>query len=284
MTNESLELFSKDKSFGGWVEMYRHPSSACQAPMNFTIYRPPQAEKGPVPILYYLSGLTCTHENFILKAGAQQFAAEHGLLLVAPDTSPRNTGIPGEDDDFKLGSGAGFYVNAITEKWAKHYQMYDYVTQELPAVIEAHFPVQPERVGLFGHSMGGHGALVVALRNPKRFRSLSVLSPICVPTESPFAIEAFQEYLGEDRELWLQYDANHLMQKNTELDLPLLVDQGEDDEYLKEYLLVKAFKATCEAKGYPLQLRMHPGYGHNYFFVASMMQDHLAHHAKALCV
>lgn len=280
MTDDSLELIESHECFGGQVEIYRHDSSACSAPMRFAFYRPPQAAYGKVPVLYWLSGLTCTEENFITKAGAQRYAAEFGVMLVAPDTSPRRLGLPGEDDAYDFGTGAGFYVNATEEPWASHYRMYDYVVEELPALVADAFPADT-RAGIFGHSMGGHGALVAALRNPRRYRSVSAFSPICAPTECPWGEKAFSGYLGSDRAAWKRYDA-HLLVGEAETKLPLLVDQGTADGFLEEQLMPWELEKACREANYPLTLRFQAGYDHSYYFIASFMRDHIEHHARAL--
>src|SRR5690554_426047 len=226
-----METLKKHRCFEGELGFYKHDSKVNNAPMTFAVYMPPQAKKKRVPVLYYLSGLTCTEENFMAKAGAQQYAAKHGIALVSMDTSPRNLGLSGEDDSYDFGSGAGFYVNATEQPWAKNYQMYDYVVDELPAFVRQHFRVDSDRMSIFGHSMGGHGALVIALRNPGKFRSVSAFSPIVAPSQVPWGEKAFSAYLGEDREAWKQYDATELVAQAREK-LPLLVDQGGGDEFL----------------------------------------------------
>lgn len=261
--------------------MYAHPSEACACEMTFAVYVPPQAAERPVPVLTWLSGLTCTHENFITKAGAQQFAAQHGLLLVVPDTSPRGEDVPDEDDSWDFGTGAGFYVNATQEPWSTNYNMYDYVVTELPALIHANFPTVPERESVFGHSMGGHGALVIALRNPDRYGSVSAFAPVCAPSQVPWGEKAFSNYLGDDRDQWLAYDANHLVQEGT-MHLPTLIDQGDADGFLEEQLGFETFVETCERVNYPLTARLQPGYDHSYYFIATFMADHIAHHAAVL--
>ena len=268
-------------SFGGWQDVYRHDSVVLGCAMNFAIYLPPQAEHGRCPVLYWLSGLTCTEQNFITKAGAQQFAAEHGVIVVAPDTSPRGEGVP-DGDGYDLGLGAGFYVNATREPWAAHYRMYDYITQELPELIEAHFPANDRR-GVFGHSMGGHGALVVALRNPGRYRSVSAFSPIVAPSQVPWGQKALAAYLGEDRSTWARYDATELVVSASER-LLLKIDQGESDEFLADQLKPQLLEVACRAAGHPLDLRLRPGYDHSYYFIASFIGEHIAHHAAALGV
>lgn len=250
--------------------------------MRFAVYQPPQAASGPVPVLYFLSGLTCTDENFMTKAGAQQFAAQYGVMLVAPDTSPRDTGIPGEDDDWDFGSGAGFYVDATQAPWAAHYQMYRYVTQELPSVIQAHFPARGDRQGIFGHSMGGHGALVCALRNPDTYRSVSAFAPIAAPMRCPWGEKAFTHYLGADRDSWKAYDASELV-RHANFNRPILIDQGTEDSFLANQLMPEVFAQACADVNQPLTLRLQPGYDHSYYFISTFVADHIRHHATALC-
>ncbi|MBS0557204.1 MAG: S-formylglutathione hydrolase [Proteobacteria bacterium] len=276
-----MERIEHRASCGGWQDVYRHDSRVLHCAMNVAVYLPPQAERGPVPVLYWLSGLTCTEQNFITKAGAQRYAAEHGIALVAPDTSPRGDDVanaPGYD----LGQGAGFYVNATQAPWSAHYRMYDYVVDELPALIEANFPVTSTR-SIFGHSMGGHGALVIALRNPGRYRSVSAFAPIVAPTQVPWGQQALGAYLGDDRQAWKSYDATELVKTATEK-LPLLIDQGEADEFLAIDLKPELLRDACAAVGHPLQLRMQPGYDHSYYFIASFIGEHIAWHAAALAL
>ncbi|MFZ4665949.1 MAG: S-formylglutathione hydrolase [Prochlorotrichaceae cyanobacterium] len=276
-------IVSQHSCFGGKVTFYNHSSKACQTEMNFSVYHPPQVKTEAVPVLYFLSGLTCTEENFSVKAGAQQYAAEQGLMLVVPDTSPRNTGIPGEDEDWSLGTGAGFYVDATQEPWSQYYQMYTYVAEELPALIVEHFPARPDRQGIFGHSMGGHGALVCALRNPDRFRSVSAFAPIAAPSQSPWGQKAFTHYLGEDVETWKQYDATELIAR-VPFHRPILIDQGTADPFLeKGQLLPEQFEQACTHVGQPLTLRRQTGYDHGYYFISTFMEDHIRHHAATLC-
>lgn len=278
----SLNLVSENRCFGGTVASYSHHSETCNGEMRFAVYQPPQATSEPVPVLYFLSGLTCTEETFMIKAGAQRFAAEYGVILVAPDTSPRNTGIEGEDDDWDFGTGASFYVDATVEPWRSHYQMYSYVVRELPALIAEHFPVQPERQGIFGHSMGGHGALVCALRNPDRYKSVSAFAPIAAPMRCPWGQKAFTHYLGSDKENWRAYDASVLV-RSAEYNRPILIDQGTADPFLAEQLLPDVFEQACATAGQPLTLRFHEGYNHSYYFIATWVEDHIRHHAAALC-
>jgi S-formylglutathione hydrolase len=277
-----LENLSCQKSFGGWLKRYRHRASTLNCDMVFSIYLPPQMEQGEkLPVLYWLSGLSCTDENFMQKAGAFRLAAELGLIIVAPDTSPRGAEVPGDPDGgWDFGHGAGFYLNATQAPWATHYRMHDYVVQELPALIEANFAVG-ERRGIFGHSMGGHGALVCALRNPGRYQSLSAFAPICSPAAVPWGEKAFSRYLGEDRALWREWDASQLL-ANAGEKLPILIDQGDRDQFLAVQLKPEALQAAASAAGHPLTLRQQAGYDHSYFFIASFIDDHLRHHAAAL--
>ncbi|MBI1779596.1 MAG: S-formylglutathione hydrolase [Proteobacteria bacterium] len=278
-----VTTISENKSYGGWQGFYSHESRLCGGPMRFSVYRPPQAGNGPVPVLYYLAGLTCTEENFPAKAGAQRVAAELGLMLVAPDTSPRTARFPGDAESWDFGQGAGFYVDATLEPWAQAYRMYSYVTQELPALIEAHFPARGDRRGIFGHSMGGHGALVCALRNPDRFRTVSAFAPIVAPMQVPWGQKAFTFYLGTDRNAWRGYDASELVRHQT-LGWPILIDQGTADKFLIEQLRPELFEAACQEAGQSLILRRQPGYDHSYYFIASFVEDHLRHHARGLAL
>lgn len=277
----SIESSSQYLCFGGKVGFYKHVSSACNSEMKFAVYVPPQARTEAVPVLYYLSGLTCTEENFTAKAGAQQFAAKYGVMLVAPDTSPRDTGIPGEDESWDFGSGAGFYVDATCAPWSNHYRMYSYITQELPALIAAHFPVKPDRQSIFGHSMGGHGALVCALKNPQQYRSVSAFAPIAAPIQSPWGQKAFSNYLGTEKEAWKAYDASELV-RMTQLDTTILIDQGTADSFLENQLMPQVFEQACQEVGQSLTLRMQPEYDHSYYFIATFMEDHIRHHAEQL--
>jgi len=277
-----MELVAENRSFGGRHRRYRHRSEVLDCDMTFAIYLPPQVDAGArPPVLYWLSGLTCTDENFMQKAGAQRLAAELGIAIVAPDTSPRGAGVPGDPDGaWDFGLGAGFYLNATEAPWAAHYRMYDYVVQELPALVEANFPVSNQR-GISGHSMGGHGALVCALKNPRRYRSVSAFAPISNPTQCPWGEKAFARYLGEDRERWREWDASLLL-ANAKEKLPILVDQGDADSFLATQLKPETLQAAAAAAGHPLTLRMQSGYDHSYYFIASFIDDHLRHHAAAL--
>ena len=274
-----MERIEHHACFGGAQEVWSHRSDVLGCDMRFGLYLPPQAQDGPLPVLYWLSGLTCTEQNFITKAGAQRYAAEHGIVLVIPDTSPRGDGVA-DADGYDLGKGAGFYVNATQAPWAAHYRMYDYVVDELPALVEADFPVTNVRA-VSGHSMGGHGALVVALRNPGRYRSVSAFSPIVAPSQVPWGEKAFAAYLGDDRAAWAQYDATELVKSAAE-QLSLLVDQGDADEFLNTQLQPQLLVEACAATGHPLDLRMRPGYDHSYYFIASFIGEHIGYHARAL--
>ncbi|SFT50850.1 S-formylglutathione hydrolase [Pseudomonas marincola] len=278
----ALENLSCQKSAGGWHKRYRHHSSTLNCDMVFAVYLPPQAEQGAkLPVLYWLSGLTCTDENFMQKAGAHRLAAELGLIIVAPDTSPRGEGVADDANGaYDFGLGAGFYLNATQEPWARHYRMHDYVVEELPALIEANFPVSDKR-GISGHSMGGHGALVCALRNPGRYQSLSAFSPIVNPMNCPWGEKAFSHYLGEDRSRWREWDACVLIGEAREK-LPILIDQGDRDDFLVNQLKPEALQAAAQAAEHPLTLRMQPGYDHSYYFIASFIDDHLRHHSAVL--
>ncbi|MBD2772912.1 S-formylglutathione hydrolase [Iningainema tapete] len=279
----NLNLGAEYKCFGGKLGFYSHSSHTCNGEMRFAVYQPPQATQQPVPILYFLSGLSCTEENFMIKAGAQQFAAKYGLMLVAPDTSPRNTGIPGEDDDWDFGTGAGFYVDATVEPWASRYRMYSYVVEELPTLITEHFPGKADKQGIFGHSMGGHGALVCALRNPQQYKSVSAFAAIAAPMQCPWGQKVFSRYLGEDKETWRAYDATELV-KQFGYHSPILIDQGTADKFLTEQLLPEVFAAACNEVNQPLTLRYQEGYDHSYYFIASFIEDHIRHHATNLGV
>jgi len=274
-----MERIEHRAAFGGWQDVYQHRSQVLGCEMKVAVYLPPQAATQTLPVLYWLSGLTCTEQNFITKAGAQRYAAEHGVMLVAPDTSPRGDDVA-DAEGYDLGKGAGFYLNATEQPWAAHYRMYDYIVDELPALLEAHLPASGAR-SISGHSMGGHGALVIALKNPGRYRSVSAFSPIVAPTRVPWGQKAFTAYLGEDRSAWAAWDASELV-ATAEEKLPLLVDQGGGDEFLDTQLQPQWLQAACTAAGHPLQLRLQPGYDHSYYFISTFIGDHIAHHAKAL--
>ena len=277
----TLETLSEHVCFGGVQGFYRHPSASIGLPMRLGVYRPPQAATGPVPVLVWLAGLTCTEETFAIKAGAQRVAAELGLMLVTPDTSPRSTGADGADAAWDFGHGAGFYLDATQAPWAAHWRMESYIAQELPALLAAHFPARPGPVGLFGHSMGGHGALTLALRHPGLALSVSAFAPITAPASCPWGHKAFSGYLGEDRSQWQAHDATALITAGGRLP-PLLVDQGLADKFLAEQLNIDGFEAACRQAGQPLTLRRHAGHDHGYYFIASFIEDHLRFHAAAV--
>ncbi|CDH20381.1 putative esterase [Xenorhabdus bovienii str. kraussei Quebec] len=274
-----MERIERRACFGGWQDVYQHDSTVLGCTMNFAVYLPPQAEHQKLPVLYWLSGLTCNEQNFITKAGAQRYAAEQGIILVAPDTSPRGENVA-DDDAYDLGQGAAFYLNATQEPWAPHYRMYDYVVSELPALIETHFPVTEDRA-ISGHSMGGHGALTIALRNPDRYHSVSAFSPIVAPSQVPWGEKAFRAYLGDDRDTWKTYDAIELI-ANSAKPLHLLIDIGTDDPFLAEQLRPELLKEVCEKAGQPYTLNLRTGYDHSYYFVASFISEHIAYHAEVL--
>ncbi|WP_428476586.1 S-formylglutathione hydrolase [Photobacterium japonica] len=278
----TIDNVSWNKSFGGWHKQYTHHSATLGCDMRFAIYLPPQIAQGEkVPVLYWLSGLTCTDENFMQKAGAQRMAAELGIAIVAPDTSPRGEDVADDPDGaYDFGLGAGFYVNATQAPWNRHYRMYDYVVNELPALIEAHFPVNDKRA-ISGHSMGGHGALMIALRNPARYCSVSAFSPISNPMNCPWGQKAFTGYLGKDKAAWQAYDSSELMRTNQQ-PVPALVDQGDQDNFLVEQLKPEMLQAAAEAVDYPLELRMQEGFDHSYYFISSFIDDHLRFHAQHL--
>ncbi|MFJ5451989.1 S-formylglutathione hydrolase [Pectobacterium jejuense] len=275
----SLELLEEHRMFGGWQQRYRHVSETLNTAMTFSIYLPPTQDDTPPPVLYWLSGLTCNDENFTTKAGAQRVASELGLVLVMPDTSPRGDDVA-DDAGYDLGQGAGFYVNATQAPWAAHYRMYDYISSELPALIQQHFNVN-RRQSISGHSMGGHGALMLALRNPDQFQSASAFAPIVNPSQVPWGRKALTAYLGEDETQWLQYDSCHLL-ANSQKKLPMLVDQGDCDQFLPDQLQPAKLEELASQYDWPLTLRTQSGYDHSYFFIASFIEDHLHFHARYL--
>ncbi len=277
----NVETLREHSAFGGVQGFYQHPSAACAGPMRFSVYLPEAARSRSVPAVYYLTGLTCTEETFPIKAGAQRVAAELGLALVACDTSPRAARFPGDDADWDFGQGAGFYLDATEAPWSSAYRMYTYVTEELPLVVEARFAIDPSRRSVFGHSMGGHGALMIALRNPSRYRSVSAFAPITAPSDVPWGQKAFSRYLGSDRAAWAQYDTVRLLETRR-FDGTLLVDQGSRDQFLERELKPERLRAACEASGQALDLRLRDGYDHSYYFIQTFIEDHLRHHARAL--
>lgn len=274
-----MKRLESKKCFGGRQEIWQHTSTTLGCEMKLGVYLPPGAESEDLPVLYWLSGLTCSEQNFVTKAGAQRFAAEQGVIVVAPDTSPRGEDVA-DDDGYDLGKGAGFYLNATQEPWAKHYRMYDYIVEELPALVEGEFSTTDTR-SIFGHSMGGHGALIIALKNPGMFKSVSAFSPVVAPTQVPWGEKAFGAYLGDDRASWKEWDAVELL-KNANEQLTLFVDQGDADQFLEEQLRPQLLEDACGEVGHPLKLRVQPGYDHSYYFIASFIGDHIAYHGAAL--
>lgn len=283
MSRDGFRVIAEHRCFGGVQGFYEHASEACDAPMRFAVYRPPAALAAPRTAraaLYYLAGLTCNEETFPVKAGAQRLAAELGLVLIAPDTSPR-VRLPDDDAHWDFGLAAGFYVDATRAPWSAHYRTYTWIVDELPQIVAAHFPVRDEARGIFGHSMGGHGALVCALRNPGRYRSVSAFAPIAAPSESPWGRKAFAGYLGDDRSAWAAYDASLLVAQRR-FHTPIRIDQGNADEFLAEQLYPDRFVEAAQRSGTPVELHRHDGYGHGYWFVLSLVDEHLRHHAALL--
>jgi len=276
-----LTKVSEYRCFWGLQQRFKHDSSSLNCEMHFSIYLPPQANERHVPLLYWLSGLTCTDENFVTKAGAQRYAAEHGIAIVTPDTSPRGEGVPDDPESaWDFGLGAGFYLNATQAPWSEHYHMYDYITEELPALIRDNFTVDADNASIFGHSMGGHGAMTIALKNPQRYRSVSAFSPIVSPSTVPWGQKAFSNYLGEDQETWKAYDSCALIRGGSQQP-PLLVDQGLGDDFLAEQLQTELLESACADMDYTATIRMQPGYDHSYFFISSFIGSHIAFHAQA---
>lgn len=274
-----MEIMERHASFAGWQEVYRHQSTTLNCLMNFSIYIPPHAEGEKLPVLYWLSGLTCNEQNFITKAGAQKYAAEHQVIIVAPDTSPRGDGVA-DDAAYDLGQGAGFYVNATQVPWSEHYKMYDYIVYELRALIESNFPTNKVQ-SIMGHSAGGHGALVIGLRNPEIYQSISAFSPIVAPSQVPWGNKAFTAYLGADQALWSNYDAVELI-KSSAVKIPILIDQGTADSFLEAQLKPELLANVCRDKEYPISLNMRDGYDHSYYFIASFIAEHIEFHCKYL--
>ncbi len=277
----ALEIRSEHVCFGGQQTFYQHQSETIGLPMRFSVYQPPQAKSDRVPVIFFLAGLTCTEETFMIKAGAQRLAAEHGLMLVSMDTSPRQTGIEGEADHWDFGAGAGFYLDATAAPWARHFRMESYITDELRNIIVQQFSADENRIGIFGHSMGGHGALTLALRHPDLYRSVSAFAPICAPRQCPWGQKAFVNYLGENQENWRSHDANALIEDGYRIS-KILIDQGLNDQFLTEQLYPDLFEKTCKEAGQELTLRHHEGYDHGYYFISTFMADHLKHHRDIL--
>ena len=279
----AFETRSTHACFGGVQGFYQHQSNVIGLPMRFAVYQPPQVQQGKVPVLFYLAGLTCTEETFAIKAGAQRLAAEYGVMIVTMDTSPRGAGITGEADAWDFGVGAGFYVDATQEPWSKNYRMESYVTQELRELIVRHFPANESKVGIFGHSMGGHGALVLALRHPESYQSVSAFAPIAAPSQCPWGQKAFSHYLGDNQQAWRAYDATALIEDGKKAP-PILIDQGLNDQFLANQLYPELLEAACQKSNQPLTLRRHLNYDHGYYFISSFMADHLAHHVRCFMV
>jgi S-formylglutathione hydrolase len=282
VSEATIETVSQNLCFGGVQSVYTHAAHETGCAMRFGMFLPPQANSRRVPVLYWLSGLTCTEENFIVKAGAQRTASELGLAIVVPDTSPRGLGIPGEGNSYDFGLGAGFYLDATESPWSSGYRMYSYVTKELPAIVAATFPVDPARVGIFGHSMGGHGALTIALKNPRVYQSMSAFAPIASPTRCPWGQKALRGYLGADTSRWREYDATALIEDRGWTGPTILVDQGTNDQFLESQLRPELLQEACRRSGVSLDLRLRNGYDHSYFFIASFIEDHLRFHAANL--
>ncbi|WP_335956971.1 S-formylglutathione hydrolase [Acinetobacter bereziniae] len=274
-----MERLERHASFGGWQEVYKHESEALKCSMNFSIYIPPHDENEKLPVIYWLSGLTCNEQNFITKAGAQKYASEHKVIIVAPDTSPRGEGVS-DDEGYDLGQGAGFYLNATQQPWSENYRMYDYIVDELRALIDQNFPTNKVQ-SIMGHSAGGHGALVIGLRNPEIYKSISAFSPIVAPSQVPWGQKAFTAYLGTDQALWSDYDAVELI-KSSSVKMHILVDQGSEDSFLKEQLKPEILADVCREKDYPVTLNMRDGYDHSYYFIASFMENHIKFHTSYL--
>ncbi|MEQ8557540.1 MAG: S-formylglutathione hydrolase [Henriciella sp.] len=275
-----MQTVSEWTCFGGDLSVHDHDSETLDCSMRFAVFEPPQAAEEPVPVLWYLSGLTCTWANVMEKSGLQRKASELGVMIVAPDTSPRGDKVA-DDEAYDLGQGAGFYLTATEDPWAKHYKMDQYVMEELPSIIRSNFAADMRRQSIFGHSMGGHGALTLALKNPGHFRSVSAFAPIAAPSQVPWGEKAFKAYLGDDEAAWKAYDACELV-KQQQLETTILIDQGEDDQFLEEQLKPRLFEEACREAGQPLAIRMRPGYDHSYYFISTFMDDHIMHHAKAL--
>jgi len=280
----TIQTISEHSCFGGKVGFYRHASKVNHCDMQFSVYVPPQAEHERVPVVTYLAGLTCTEETFMIKSGAQRIAAELGLMLVAPDTSPRGDDVPDDaNGDYDFGLGAGFYLNATEAPWSQHYHMYDYLTQELPDTVFASLPGDRDRQGVTGHSMGGHGALTIGLKNPDIYASVSAFAPICSPINCPWGQKALSNYLGSDQSNWAEYDATEIVRQLERVPAhKILIDQGLADTFLEQELHPHLFQAACEERGLALELRRHEGYDHGYYFISTFMEDHLRYHASVL--
>ncbi|WP_025899955.1 S-formylglutathione hydrolase [Sneathiella glossodoripedis] len=278
----TLETISEQKAFGGLQGVYKHASKSTGCQMEFSLFMPSRSKAHPVPVLYYLSGLTCTQENATTKAGFQRIAEQLNIAVVCPDTSPRGLGYEGEDDSYDFGTGAGFYLDAVQEPWSSGYQMYTYCTEELPAVIDSHFNVDIANAAITGHSMGGHGALTIALKNPDKYKSVSAFAPIVAPTQVPWGINALEKYLGPDTENWRTYDATELVNNGHKFNGEILIDQGDADPFYQEQLKPELFVQACKEQGQKINLRIQEGYDHSYYLMATFIEDHLRHHASYL--
>ena len=278
----TLNTKSEQKSFSGVQGVYSHQSESTNCEMEFSVYVPEHSNDEKLPVLFYLSGLTCTQDNVTTKSGFQRYASEYRMIIVCPDTSPRGTDFPNEHESYDFGSGAGFYLNATQQPWSKNYRMYDYVVEELPELITANFPIDSQRMGIFGHSMGGHGALTIGLRNPQKFRSISAFSPIVNPTNCPWGVKAFTGYLGENKDTWNKYDATCLIKQGASSENAILIDQGSADNFLQEQLKPEIFQAACTDASQSLELRMQPGFDHSYYFISSFIGEHIVFHSKNL--
>ncbi|MEP1741695.1 MAG: S-formylglutathione hydrolase [Kangiellaceae bacterium] len=278
----TLNTKSEQKSFSGVQGVYSHQSESTNCEMEFSVYVSEHSNDEKLPVLFYLSGLTCTQDNVTTKSGFQRYASEYRMIIVCPDTSPRGTDFPDEHESYDFGSGAGFYLNATQQPWSKNYRMYDYVVEELPELIAANFPIDSQRMGIFGHSMGGHGALTIGLRNPQKFRSISAFSPIVNPTNCPWGVKAFTGYLGENKDTWNEYDATCLIKQGASSENAILIDQGSADNFLQEQLKPEIFQAACTDASQSLELRMQPGFDHSYYFISSFIGEHIVFHSKNL--
>lgn len=278
----TIETKSEQKSFAGIQGVYTHASSSTQCEMEFSVYVPGHTAGEKFPVLFYLSGLTCTQDNVTTKSGFQRYASEYRVIIVCPDTSPRGTDFEGEHDNYDFGSGAGFYLNATQQPWSKNYRMYDYIVDELPALIAENFPIDTQRMGIFGHSMGGHGALTIGLKNPDKFKTISAFAPIVNPSNCPWGVKAFEGYLGSDTADWQQYDATCLIEQGAKSRHKILIDQGSEDNFLKEQLKPEVFQLACQKAGQDLELRMQSGFDHSYYFIGSFIGEHIRFHVGEL--
>jgi S-formylglutathione hydrolase len=278
----TIETKSEQKSFAGIQGVYTHASSSTQCEMEFSVFVPEHAAGEKLPVLFYLSGLTCTQDNVTTKSGFQRYASEYRVIIVCPDTSPRGTDFEGEHDSYDFGSGAGFYLNATQQPWSENYRMYDYIVDELPALVAENFPIDTQRMGIFGHSMGGHGALTIGLKNPEKFKTISAFAPIVNPSNCPWGVKAFEGYLGSDKADWQHYDATCLIEQGAKSPNKILIDQGSADNFLEEQLKPEVFQVACQKAGQELQLRMQSGFDHSYYFIGSFIGEHIRFHIGEL--